>query len=105
MPNYKEVTGSGTMWTRCYQIVINNPYGGLVKSARFFEENVVTIDSTIMQSNRGFIDKTFDPAALIELRDPSTGDKTGQTITQGELYNILYSLYMNTAIERDNFQP
>ena len=105
MPNYNEITGSGTMWTRCYQIVINNPYGGLTKSARFFEENVVTVDSTIMQSNRGFIDKTFSPSEVIELRDPVTGNKTGQTTTHGELYNTLYSLYMTTAEERDNWQP
>lgn len=34
----------------------------------------------------------FDPEAHIPLRHPETGDLLGATITQGEVYAILYSL-------------
>lgn len=33
--------------------------------------------------------------------NPETGEPTGATVTHGELYAILYSLYMQTALERD----
>jgi hypothetical protein len=33
--------------------------------------------------------------------NPETGEATGATVTHAELYAILFSLYMQTAVERD----
>lgn len=101
MANYNETTGPGTMWTRCYKIVIENPYLGLTKKAQFFDENVVVINNRIVQSQNRLIQKTFDPSASIQMLDPATNQPTGETVTHQELYNILYSLYIASAVERD----
>ena len=102
MPNYNETTTTGTMWTRCNQIIIDNPYAALQKSCRFLEENVVHIGDNIVNSQRGFMRKVFNPNEVITIRDPVTGEPTGQTATHQELYNLLYSLYMQSALERDS---
>lgn len=104
MANYNETAGTGTMWTRCYKIVIENPYIGLQKVAQFFDEDVVVINNRIIQKQSRLIQKTFDSSSTIQLRDPQTGQLTGETITHQELYNILYSLYIQSAMERDSQQ-
>ena len=101
MAQYNESTASGTTWTRCDQIVIRNPFAGLEKSATFSEENVAVIGEKILMSRAGFLNKVFNPSEVIELRDPITGETTGETVTHQELYNILYSLYIQTATARD----
>ena len=101
MPQYNESTAQGTVWTRCDQIVIKNPFLGLEKSAMFSEENVVVIGDKTILSRHGFLNKTFNPNQEITLRNPVTGETTGNTVTHQELYNILYSLYIQTAMERD----
>jgi len=44
---------------------------------------------------------TFDPQGVIDVRNPETGELTGATVTQAELYAIVYSLYIQTATARD----
>ncbi len=46
----------------------------------------------------------FDPAKTIALRDPATGEPTGQTVTYAEAYALLYSAYLSAAAERDAAQ-
>lgn len=101
MPNYNEVTGTGTMWTRCRQVVIENPFGGLKKPIRFSEENVVNIDNNIFTTQKGQFEIFFDSAKVIQLRDPVTNTMTGTTFTHQDLYNMLHSLYIQSAVERD----
>jgi hypothetical protein len=36
-----------------------------------------------------------------KMLNPETGEATGATVTHAELYAILFSLYMQTAVERD----
>ena len=104
MANYNEVTSQGTMWTRCYEIVVVNPFAGLQKTAKFFEEDVVVLDGKIISNRKGYIQKVFNPGDVVQLRDPQTNQVTGETITHEQIYNILYSLYMTRAIERDEQQ-
>ncbi len=42
-----------------------------------------------------------DPSATFPLLDPSTGNPVGATISHGEVYAVLWSLYMALAAERD----
>ena len=112
MANYKETSVSGESWVRCRSVTINNPLPGkgefdsatqerLGAVAYFQEEKIVSIDGTQIAIDVGACRKAFDPEAVITLLNPDTGDPTGATVTQGDLYVILYSLYMQTALERD----
>ena len=110
--NYKETTLSGTSWTRCRTVVITNPLAGtgpidpstnapFGPTANFHEEKVISIDGKQTTVDAGSCRKAFDPAATIPLLNPETGEPTGATVTHAELYAILFSLYMQTAVERD----
>lgn len=101
---YKPGNVTGSEWTRAYQIVIdhrrNRP-----PVATFFEERVLATDTgSVRTSPKGAVALTFDPAALIPVLDPTTGEPTGTTITQGELYALVYSAYLAAATARDAAQ-
>lgn len=101
MSTYVESTVSGQVWTRCNQIAIDNRRGQ-VPTVRFEEERVVTLDSgDEMRKPAAGITLEFDPARQIPLRDPRTGELTGQSTSYGEVYAILYSAYIAAAQERD----
>lgn len=97
--NYRE-TANNTSWQRCGTVHIYNPLEG-TKTCRFDEETVVQVGSRVVCAPESYITKDFDPEAVIPLLDPATGAPTGQTTTHGQLYLILYSLYIQTALERD----
>lgn len=101
MADYKETTVSGTSWQRCNQVVINNPYGG-TPSIRLGEEIVATLGgNTFIQSAPG-LTFSFDPAEVIPLRNPATGDLIPDASMTGmDVYVALYSLYIKKATERD----
>lgn len=99
--NYKQTTLSGTSWTRCRCVTINNPLTGDAPIAYFQEEKVMSIDGAQTTVDAGSCRKAFYPAATISMLNPETGEATGATVTHAELYAILFSLYMQTAVERD----
>ena len=101
MAHYNELTAEGTIWTRCDQIIIKNPFLGLEKVATFSEEDVAVIGTKTMLHKTRYLNKVFNPTEVIDLRDPVSGVTTGQTMTHQDLYNALYSLYIQTAMERD----
>lgn len=101
MPDYKESTNTITSWQRCYRITIENPYGAM-PSVRFDEEMCTSADGKSTSNVTGCIVQNFDdPAHTFPLCDPQTGEPTGATMTHGELYAVLWSLYMALAVERD----
>ena len=69
--------------------------------AFFAEEKVISIDGANTFSDTGGCMKPFDPEASIPLRDTETGELTGESMPQSDLYVILYSLYIQAALERD----
>lgn len=99
--NYQESTVTGTSWKRCNRIVIGNDYNQT--PVIDFQEEVITALSEDKQFREGAggLHTQFDPAAVIALRDPETGELTGGTMTQAEIYVALWSLYMGLALERD----
>jgi hypothetical protein len=110
--NYKQTTLTGESWTRCSSVSITNPLPGTGERhiftgaeqgpvACFQEEKVLSIDGVQSTVNAGSCCKVFDAAATIPMLDPTTGTATGTTVTHAELYAILFSLYMQTAVERD----
>lgn len=111
--NYRESNITGSTWVRCRAVTITNPHEsqlvppgpltpGVSPTAYFQEEQVVTLpNNEAILRDIGACQKAFNPGATIPLLDPATGQPTGTTVTHGELYAILYSLYIQTATERD----
>ena len=95
------VTGTVSTWKRAVRIEISNPQNG-VPGVVFSEEiatrlpdgTVVTVPSTTISSNATDMTTTFN------LIDTETGSVAG-TMTYGQLYDAMYSLYLNLAAQRD----
>ena len=101
MPDYKEGAIAGIKWTRCCMMVIDNTYNQ-IPSVQFVEEERMVIDGQGYCQSKGSILAQFsDPTATVVLLDPATDQPTGGTITHGEIYAILRSLYLGKAVERD----
>lgn len=100
--DYKQTEGSATSWRRARQVVIHNPLNG-VPSIAFQEEDAVQMGSVTMSmpGPPTAVTGQFDAAAQIPLINPQTGESLGQVATQGDLYVILYSLYLQLAAARD----
>lgn len=96
--NYQQATVSGSKWSRCSSVQINNPYNA--QPVIFLKEEVIAVidgvSNALKVGEYQFV-TPFDPAATIQLRDPSTDQLTGGTITEGEIYAILYSLYRQVS--------
>lgn len=100
MSKYKEETATGSTWIRCKGVMIQNHLTS--PPVCYFDESRVTeVNGNTSEQSIGSITKQFSPSEEIVLLNPETGDPTGETVTQGHLYQILYSLYMNAAGERD----
>ena len=104
MSNYKETTITGSSYTRCNQIVINNNRN-VTPTVRFDEQVVVSMGTgdTVI-TGVGSIEMAFDPTKIIPLLDPTTGEATGQSMSYGTVYAILYSAYLDAALTRDAAQ-
>lgn len=102
MANYKETTGTGTTWRRAKQVIIKNDINAVQKSIMFFEEDIANIGDKIFSNDAGILQTNYDPSYVINLRNPQTGERTGNVITQALVYQALYSLYLDTAELRDN---
>jgi hypothetical protein len=101
MSNYQEQEVTGVEWRRAKRVVINNPLNA-PREVRFDEESVIHTGSGLTaHSAHGYLSVPFDPDAIIDIYNPETGLPTGQTITQGDAYGILFSAYMTAAVARD----
>ena len=102
MPNYNEASLSGSEYTRCYEIRIANQLDQ-IPIIEFKEQRITTLSNgKTITDNIGLLEVSFNPAMLIELIDPTTGQQTGQTITFADVYAILYSAYIKQATIRDS---
>lgn len=98
--NYRQSTATATAWRRCNAVALDNPLEG-TRTVRFFEQDVAALGARVMATPAGFIEKPYDPAGVFPLLDPETAAPTGQAMTHAALYQALFSLYMQTAAERD----
>ena len=104
MPNYNESTVSGTTWQRCHTVTVSNPLAQTPKIA-FQEEKVVMLAGETVHQWCNGCEKVFEAATTFPVLDPATNLPTGQSVSHGELYVLFYSLYMQTALERDAQPP
>ena len=108
MADYNEsvIPGTLTSWQRCHSIQIQNPYNDAAAVNVRFDEEVVKVlpDGEVIKSSpqNGGITKEFDPSVVIQLRDPTTWELTGESTTMGALMAAIGSAYWQFALERDN---
>lgn len=100
MADYKESGLTGTQWQRCKMVTINNPLVG-PKTVFFDEERVISLGDQNLKQPVAGCSKNFAANGSFSLLDPNTNLPTGNTMSHTDLYNALYSLYMQTAWERD----
>ena len=104
MPDYKESTIPCTSFVRAYAVSCLNPRNGS-KMIQFQEETVLRLpDGTESFLRAGECTKILTPenaATQFALRDPQTGEVTGETTTYQDVYRLLMSLYYHLATERD----
>lgn len=91
--NYLEQSVAGTKWRRYASVSVSNPYGGL-PAIHIGAEDVALMgdDPVPVVLSRAPIVAQFDPAGVIPLRNPETGELIGATMTQAEIYMVLYSV-------------
>ena len=97
--NYKQTNATGSMWTRCKQIHINNPLGQM-PSVQMAEEDAVSIGDKVMTQPGRVINGSFSPQTVFDLVNPDTGDVIGQS-SHMQVYVILHSLWLSMAKAQD----
>jgi hypothetical protein len=97
MATYGETPVTGTKWKRCNSIMINNSYQQ-IPYISVSEEELISLDNgTCIPIFNTNYNKQFNPSDLIPLRDPATDALTGASISQKEVYDIMYSFYRQIA--------
>lgn len=102
MANYKkELQPIGYTWAEPVQFNFG-PAAGIIRFHVIEQYNII-IDANGSSTNIGqnYVEQGYDPDLIIPVLDPVTLNPTEQTITFKQLYEYLYSLYIKTAIERD----
>lgn len=88
----------GESYTRCNQIIIDNRRDA-PPAVTFGQERVVVSGGQHLHIPMAPLPLTFDPAATIPIVSPETGEATGGTITQAEIYALIYSAYIYAATQ------
>lgn len=85
---------AGEAYIRCPQVVIDNRLGRN-PTVVFHRERVIGFGgSAAVTQAMSPRELAFDPAASVPILNPETGEPTGQSITQGELYTLIYSVFV-----------
>jgi hypothetical protein len=100
MANYKQSNLTGQEYQRCYAVSISNPLDA-TKQMGFAEEKIYVFDQTTINKQVAGCAVKYDPTATFPIIDPVTGNPTGETATQAQIYQMIYSLYIQTATARD----
>lgn len=102
MADYREQPVDGKTWRRCRRLdIINDSDSQFVL---FHEEDVAQVGGQVFKTPLSYLRKDFNPTGEIPLVNPLTGELTGQVVTEQELYVMLYSAYIKTAKERDDYE-
>lgn len=100
MADYRETTAIAKEWQRCRTVTVSNPLGG-TPAIMFEEERLVQMSDGVVRRATDGCGCSFSSTGTFLLRNPSTNEPTGAIMTHNDLYVALYSLYMQTAQERD----
>lgn len=102
MTDYRAADLSGQRWTRCARVQIENPLDG-PPVALFIEEEAlrVGVDEVVTRLSGSCALEASDPDLPIPLRDTTTWEPTGASISLGDLQQAIASAYWLAAMERD----
>lgn len=100
MGNYQESTITATPFTRARQIIIHHPYKGS-PSVDYREERVIEIEGQVISRDMGTLSVPIRLDRMIPMRDIETGDLTGDNIPMAYAYAVIYSAYLQDALNRD----
>ena len=100
MPDYKETSTTVTQWQRCWSVTVTNNLNEVPVIA-FAEERVIAMPEGAVRRPVPGCGRPFNAAEAFPLLNPATNQPTGALMSHSELYQALYSLYMQTAKERD----
>jgi hypothetical protein len=98
--DYKETSIAGQQWHRFSRVVIDNPYQGF-PSVVCVEQEVIALASGPLIRDVANLNFPFDPAAVVDIIDPSTNLPTGGTVDGATIYAMVYSYVMAEAAKRD----
>lgn len=99
--NYKQTAVSGTSYRRAKTVKIDSPING-TPSLFFVEEQVTTLATgEILSKEVDQLMVNYDPLSIVPILDTTTALSTGVTITHAQIYQYLYSVYMDAAKKRD----
>ena len=104
MANYNETTESGdiTKWNRARQIVCDNPIEGAPGITVYEHEATRLPDGSVIEKTIGSLSYAMtDPTIEIPLIDPDTYDQTETTMTAGQIWLAMASVYLWLARQRD----
>ena len=87
---------AGEAYARCNQVIIDNRLGH-PPAITFGQETVIGTGAGELHMPMAPIGLTFDPAAQIAVINPETGEPTGATVSQAEVYALVYSAYIAAA--------
>lgn len=97
-PDYRKSTVTGKKWRRSLHGEFSNPYQAGAWIRFDWEDRVLLEDGTTIAMPAPSTLRHFDnPSADLEICNPETGEPTGQVITHGALYAILWSLARESA--------
>lgn len=97
--NYREKQIDGTSYTRSFRSIVENPRGD-TPHITFLEQEIISFQGQEIVSASGQLTEYYNAETEIPLEHPETGESLG-TATHGQLYLILYSLYLQAARRRD----
>lgn len=87
-----EIQAVGKKWIRANKIQINNALDQK-PTITWSIEKAIEIDNEIITTPVTEITIEFNQDEKIPIRNPLTGELTGQTITKGEIYAMIYSTF------------
>jgi hypothetical protein len=99
MADYRQTTHTITQWQRCFRAVIEHARHEVPRID--FLEEVVTINGVETRQQVPGCSISYEPAEVMPMRNPENDELTGDTMTQEQVYSILYSAYRWAADKRD----
>lgn len=101
MSDYNASQITGNSWQRCYQIGIENSLD-CAPVIRFDEEMIFrTATDEDLHKPLGTFSLMPEMGGSVEILNPINGASIGATITYGEIYALIYSVYIDAAKKRD----
>jgi len=101
MAEYQQTDVAGSQYQRGRSLYFENPLGA-APSLLVREERVINLANRQILEPAGEIRKTVDDLSVVfPLRNPESGEETGEQLTFQDVYVALYSVYWHLANERD----